>query len=47
MAEFESGIDEFAWRANRAVQDMPEAKTPEDFRELCERLAEVFPPPVP
>ncbi len=47
MAVFESGIDEFVRRANRAVEDMPEAKTPEDFREVRERLAEVFPPPVP
>ena len=47
MAVFESGIDEFVRRANRAVEDMPEARTPDDFRELRERLAEVFPPPVP
>ena len=47
MAELEAGIGEFVRRVNRAVEDLPEAKTPEDFRELRERLAEVFPPPVP
>ncbi len=47
MGKFESGIEEFIRRVDRAVEDMPEAKTPEDFREVRERLAEAFPPPVP
>ncbi len=47
MAEIEAGIREFVRRVDRAVKDLPEAKTPEDFRELRERLADVFPAPVP
>ena len=47
MAELETGISEFLRRVNLAVQDLPKPTTPEDFREIRERLAEVFPPPVP